>query len=148
MIKQKTLNLDVKQSNWLIGEKVMIGNKHSLRSLKAPGMAFRNHPVWGTDPQPAHMSGYTNDPLDNGGVHLNSGIPNHAFYLVAMTLGGYAWEKAGKIWYAAMCDKKTVKRDAKFADFKNATLVQAQKLFKTDAAVEKAVSDAWTSVGV
>jgi len=148
MIKQKTLNLGVAQSDWLIGENVMIGKQYALRSLKAPGTAYRNHPQLGTDPQPAHMSGYTNDPTDNGGVHLNSGIPNHAFYLACMKVGGFAWEKVGRIWYGAMCDKKTVPTTASFADFKNATIVQAQKLFKTDKSIEKAVTDAWTSVGV
>ena len=39
---------------------------------------------------------------DNGGVHINSGIPNHAFYLVATALGGSAWERAGLIWYRTL----------------------------------------------
>jgi len=30
---------------------------------------------------------------DNGGVHINSGIPNHAFYLAAIGIGGNAWER-------------------------------------------------------
>ena len=42
---------------------------------------------------------------DNGGVHINSGIPNHAFFLAATILGGFAWERAGKIWYAALTKK-------------------------------------------
>jgi Zn-dependent metalloprotease len=52
MIKQRYNNQDVKKSNWLIGEKVMIGPKYALRSLKAPGTAYINHPELGTDPQP------------------------------------------------------------------------------------------------
>jgi len=148
MIKQKALNQDVKTSDWLIGENVLLGDAYALRSLKAPGTAYRNHPELGNDPQPAHMSGYTNDPDDNGGVHLNSGIPNHAFYLAASELGGFAWEKAGKVWYAAMCDTRLVARDATFAAFKNATLVNAQNLFKSDKSVESAISNAWVSVGL
>src|SRR3712207_7845230 len=52
----------------------------ALRSMKAPGTA------WQGDRQLATMDGYVdlpddNDPVnDNGGVHINSGIPNHAFY--------------------------------------------------------------------
>ena len=42
---------------------------------------------------------------DNGGVHINSGIPNRAFYLAAVESGGYAWEKAGKIRYIALRDR-------------------------------------------
>ena len=41
---------------------------------------------------------------DWGGVHINSGIPNFAFYVAAFNMGGYAWEKAGRIWYAVLTD--------------------------------------------
>ena len=39
---------------------------------------------------------------DNGGVHINSGIPNKAFYLTATGIGGYAWEAPGHIWYESL----------------------------------------------
>ena len=42
---------------------------------------------------------------DDGGVHINSGIPNRAFYLAATEIGGYAWEKAGRIWYETLRDR-------------------------------------------
>ena len=54
----------------------------ALRSLKAPGTAYDDD-VLGKDPQPAHMDDYVQTRDDNGGVHINSGIPNHAFYLAA-----------------------------------------------------------------
>ena len=63
--------------------------------MKAPGTAY-DDAVLGKDPQPAHMDDYVHTTDDNGGVHINSGIPNHAFYLAATELGGYAWEKAGR----------------------------------------------------
>lgn len=148
MIKQKALNQDVHASDWLIGENVLIGKDYAIRSLKAPGTAYVNHPLLGTDPQPAHMKNYTNDPYDYGGVHLNSGIPNHAFYLAAVTIGGYAWEKAGKIWYAAMRDKERVKINATFAEFKEATLYHAREFFAEEPSIEKAVANAWNAVGV
>lgn len=72
--------------------------------MKAPGTAY-NDPLLGKDPQPAHMKDYQKMTDDNGGVHINSGIPNHAFYLVAMELGGYAWEKAGRIWHVTLRDR-------------------------------------------
>ena len=54
--------------------------------MKAPGTAY-DDPVLGKDPQPADMDGYVDlphdDQHDSGGVHINSGIPNHAFYLAA-----------------------------------------------------------------
>ena len=44
MIKQRVLNQDVKQSNWLIGENVLLGNKYALRSLKEPGNGLQKSP--------------------------------------------------------------------------------------------------------
>lgn len=148
MIKQRALNQDVTQSNWLIGENVLIGDQYALRSFKAPGTAYVNHPDLGTDPQSGNMTGYINDPNDNGGVHTNSGITNHAFYLAATAIGGFAWEKTGKIWYAALCDTERVKPNATFADFKNATIYHAQQLFADDASVATAITNAWATVGV
>ena len=51
----------------------------------------------------------------------NSGIPNHAFYLAAVEIGGYAWQKAGKIWYIALRDRLRAT-----ADFKRAAQVTMQ----------------------
>jgi len=105
--KQKAVDAD-----WLIGEGIFLPtlkNAVALRSMKAPGTAY-NNPKIGKDNQPSTMDGYVKLPNtgagDSGGVHTNSGIPNYAFYLVATQLGGYSWEKAGKIWYAALLDEK------------------------------------------
>jgi Zn-dependent metalloprotease len=91
MIKQKLYNQDVRKSNWLIGEKVMKGAKYAIRSIKAPGTGYLNHPELGNDPQPATMDKYVDLPNtqsgDWGGVHINSGIPNFAFYIAAYNWG-------------------------------------------------------------
>jgi hypothetical protein len=87
----------------------------ALRSMKAPGTAF-DDPTLGKDTQPGTMKGYVHTTQDNGGVHTNSGIPNHAFYLLATALGGFAWEKAGQIWYDTLTDK-SLKASANFAQF-------------------------------
>lgn len=112
--------------------------------MKAPGSAY-DDPVLGKDPQPNHMSHYVNTTSDNGGVHINSGIPNRAFYLSAVALGGYAWEKAGKIWYATLCDSR-LKSDAPFLDFAKLTADNAEKKFGAVAA--QAVVEAWKQVGI
>ncbi|SEB05402.1 Thermolysin metallopeptidase, catalytic domain [Pedobacter hartonius] len=148
MIKQKMLNQDVRTSDWLVGEHTLVGDEYAIRSLKAPGTAYVNHPDLGTDPQPANMSGYTDDPDDNGGVHLNSGIPNHAFYLAAFDVGGFSWEKVGQVWYRAMCNKNLVSTNATFADFKQATITEATSLFGATDQVTASVRNAWNSVGV
>jgi Zn-dependent metalloprotease len=49
MIKQRMKNQTAKESDWLIGENVLLGNNYALRSMKAPGTAFINHPELGTD---------------------------------------------------------------------------------------------------
>jgi Zn-dependent metalloprotease len=148
MIKQKFLNEDVNASNWLIGENILIGEEYAIRSFKAPGTAYVNHPVLGTDPQPNHMNGYYSDPNDNGGVHLNSGITNHAFYLAAVAAGGFSWETVGPVWYKAMCNKTLVPINATFADFKEATITEATALYGATNKITQAIEAAWNTVGV
>ena len=115
-----------------------------LRSMKAPGTAF-DDPVLGRDPQPATMAGFVRTSADNGGVHTNSGIPNHAFYLAATALGGHAWEKAGRVWYETLRDKR-LKRTATFRQFARYTASNASQLF---GRVERqAVIESWDAVGI
>jgi Zn-dependent metalloprotease len=87
-------------ADWLIGDEIMGPTLYgeALRSMRAPGTAYDN-PLMGKDPQPDHMKDYYTGPADNQGVHRNSGIPNKAFYLVAMEIGT---DKAAKIWYHAL----------------------------------------------
>jgi Zn-dependent metalloprotease len=144
-VKQWKLGQTVKKATWLIGEGLLApGVKGvAIRSMKAPGTAY-DDPRLGKDPQPAHMRDYVDTPDDNGGVHINSGIPNHAFYLAAIALGGSSWVKAGAIWYHALCN--TLSRTSDFAGAARATATSARILF--DAATEKVVRAAWAQVGV
>jgi Zn-dependent metalloprotease len=152
MIKQRLLNQDVKQSNWLIGENVLLGEKYSLRSLKEPGTAYKNHPEIGDDPQPATMDDFIKLPDtaagDWGGVHYNSGIPNHAFYVAAFNMGGFAWEKAGRIWYGALTDTANLTCNANFADMKKVTIKIASQLFGAKSLEVKSVKDGWDAAKV
>lgn len=152
MIKQRALNQDVNQSDWLIGENVLIGKEYALRSLKAPGTAYKNHPELGDDPQPATMDDFVKLPDtsagDWGGVHYNSGIPNFAFYVAAYNMGGYAWEKAGKIWYDALTDTANLKQNATFSDLRKITIKIAGHLFGAKSAEVKAVKDGWKAAKV
>jgi Zn-dependent metalloprotease len=151
MIKQKYNKQDVKKSNWLIGEKVLKGKKYALRSMKEPGNGYKNHPELGDDPQPATMDKYVNLPNTNagdwGGVHINSGIPNFAFYVTAYNMGGYSWEKAGRIWYAVLTDR-ALSQDAKFADVKRLTISHGEQLFGINSAEVKAVKQGWQEAKV
>ena len=151
MIKQRFNNQDVKKSNWLIGERVMIGLKYALRSMKAPGTGYVNHPELGTDPQPATMDKYQNLPNtqsgDWGGVHINSGIPNFAFYVAAFNMGGYSWEKAGRIWYAVLTDTK-LSQNATFEDVKNLSVTHSEIFFGINSPEVKAVKQGWAEAKV
>jgi len=100
VITQHHLGQDAGTADWLIGDEIMGPTLfgEALRSMKAPGTAYDN-PLLGKDPQPDHMNNYYAGPADNQGVHINSGIPNKAFYLVAMDIGT---PKAAKIWYHAL----------------------------------------------
>lgn len=99
----------------------------ALRSLKAPGTAY-DDPRLGRDPQPGSMDDYVRTQEDEGGVHINSGIPNRAFQLLAVELGGAAWERAGRIWYDAVTGPG-LHPDAGFADFARATPAAARARF-------------------
>jgi len=147
LVKQRTLNQTAAQADWLIGQGLLTPAVKgvALRSMKAPGTAY-DDPVLGKDPQPAAMSGYVQTTDDDGGVHINSGIPNHAFYLVAVAIGGFAWEKAGKIWYDALTNR--LRHDSDFADCAKQTAAAAAALFGAGGKEETAVRDAWKKVGV
>jgi len=143
MVKQHVLNQTSDQADWLIGQGLFSAkvNGRALRSMSDPGTAY-DDPVFGKDPQPADMSGYVVTDQDKGGVHINSGIPNRAFYLVASALGGYSWEKAGRIWYATLNDS-SLSSTSDFQAFAQATCGNA-----ADDTERAAVIDAWGTVGI
>jgi Zn-dependent metalloprotease len=147
LVKQRQLGQTAAQADWLIGQGLFTANVHgqALRSMKAPGTAY-DDPVLGKDPQPAHMRDYVNTLSDNGGVHINSGIPNHAFYVVATEIGGNAWEKAGRIWYIALRDKLGV--NSQFQDAARLTYETAGELFGSNSLEQQAVRKGWTEVGL
>lgn len=149
LVKQHSLHQTTAEADWLIGPELFEGTRlHgvALRSMKAPGTAF-DDPLLGKDPQPANMEHYVRTYDDNGGVHVNSGIPNHAFYLAATRLGGYAWEKAGLIWYETLRDSQ-VRPNTGFRRFARRTVANAAALFGSGSAERRAVVQAWSGVGI
>jgi Zn-dependent metalloprotease len=148
LVKQYHLGQTADQADWLIGQGMFVPSVKgvALRSMKAPGTAY-DDPNLGKDPQPAEMAHYVETENDNGGVHVNSGIPNHAFYLAATAIGGHAWEKAGRVWYDTLTSR-TVPSGADFATFASMTFATAGKLFGVKSTESDAVRDAWSAVGV
>ncbi|KUF20240.1 M4 family metallopeptidase [Streptomyces silvensis] len=147
LIKQYALGQTAADADWLIGAGLLAPRVtgKALRSMKEPGTAYDDD-VLGKDPQPATMDDYVRTGRDNGGVHINSGIPNHAFYLLAQALGGHAWERAGQIWYAVLTGGELA-QDASFTDFARLTVAAARAKYG-DGDELKAVVDAWAQVKV
>ncbi|MFF2629636.1 M4 family metallopeptidase [Kitasatospora griseola] len=150
LVKQYSLGQSADQADWLLGAGMLAPNlkAKALRSLAAPGTAYDDPQLSGKDRQKAHMDDYVELPLhlDNGGVHINSGIPNRAFHFAATAIGGNAWEKAGRIWYDAATGGKLA-ADASFADFAELTATVAEDLYGTGKELD-AVNNAWKAVGV
>lgn len=143
LVKQYKLQQSVDAADWLIGVDI-VGPTfpgRALRDMANPGTA------WERDPQPGHMDDFVVTMEDNGGVHINSGIPNKAFHTLAVGLGGYGWADAGAIWYEALLHYR-LQPDASFRSFARLTRVVARRMFGRDSAQAVAVRDAWRSVGV
>jgi Zn-dependent metalloprotease len=145
---QRTLGQSAADASWIIGSGLFTQNVNGvgIRSMKAPGTAY-NDPVLGKDPQPAHMDDYVTTLEDNGGVHINSGIPNRAFYQAAVGLGGFAWEQAGAIWYTALTDGRLGSQSS-FQEAANLTFTIAGELYGSGSAQQTAVVNGWNAVGI
>ncbi|TFB46305.1 M4 family metallopeptidase [Cryobacterium tagatosivorans] len=148
LVEQHAAGQGTAEASWLIGEGLFTDQVQglALRSMRAPGTAY-NDDVLGKDPQPDSMAGYIDTEDDNGGVHLNSGIPNRAFYLVAEALGGNAWEAPGQIWYDTLTGGN-LRRGVDFAGFARATQAAAATRFGAESREHTAVASAWHEVGL
>lgn len=149
-VKQWKKGQNAASADWLIGEGVLApGIKGvALRSMKDPGTAY-NDPQIGKDPQPGHMSQFVKladtEEDDWGGVHVNSGIPNRAFFLLATGIGGNAWEAPAHIWFEAL---KMASADTDFAAFAALTYQASARLFGANSSQQLQVAQAWNKVGV
>jgi Zn-dependent metalloprotease len=142
MFRQWRAQQDVEQADWLIGADIMgpaaVARGYAcLRDMAQPAA---KHCL---SPQPAHMRDY----VAGGDPHENSGIPNRAFQLCAMALGGQSWQRAGSLWYAALTHPKATP-SLGFSGFAKLTRLAAAALFATQPAVLQAVNAAWKGVGV
>jgi Zn-dependent metalloprotease len=150
LVKQWSLKQSAADADWLIGSEVFSPGieADALRSMKAPGTAYDNK-LFGKDPQPDHMNKFVHLPdteeSDNGGVHINSGIPNKAFYLTALGIGGYAWEAAGFIWYESL---RASSPKTGFQEFADTAYWKAGELFGAGGTEQQAVLSAWREVGI
>jgi Zn-dependent metalloprotease len=133
------------QADWLIGEDVITGG---LRSMADP-LAFGD---------PDHYSRRFTGTADGGGVHTNSSIPNHAFYLAiqggqnrtsglaVQGVGIANHEQVERAFYRAFT--QMLPQSATFALARAATVQAARDLYGAGSAPERAIAAAWTAVGV
>jgi thermolysin len=134
------------QADYLLGED--IARPGGIRSMSNPG-AFGD---------PDHYSRRRIGNEDNGFVHTNSGIPNQAFYLaieggtnrtsgIAVTgVGGANRDQIEKAFYRAFTFM--LPANATFSTARSATIQAARDLFGANSAAERAITQAWTAVGV
>lgn len=135
------------EADWLIGRGAFADGIQgtALRSLKAPGTAY-DDPHLGKDPQPFHMDHYVHATTDDGGVHINSGIPSHAFYQLACAFGGHAWEKAGQIWYGTL--QALQNPHASFHDFAAKSVEVAGWIYESGSLEVQHTRRSWKLVGI
>jgi len=146
LVRQYRKKQTAAKADWLIGKELLVPapTRTALRSMKNPGSAFKNDPDLGDDPQPKIYANRYTGSQDYGGVHINSGIPNHAFYLATTAVGGNAWEKTGRIWYKVMLN---LLPESTFADCAQECRSVALTMFP-GTSVPVAVDNAWQQVGL
>ncbi|WP_436325978.1 M4 family metallopeptidase [Brevibacterium sp. FAM 27836] len=148
LTQQHAAGQNAEDADWLIGAGIFTAEVtgRALRSMIEPGTAYDDD-VLGRDPQPAHMDDFVTTDSDNGGVHLNSGIPNRAFALAATNIGGPAWESAGQVWYSVLTGSEITKQ-TDFAGFAQLTIAEAADQFGAGSDVHDAVVAGWEAVGI
>jgi thermolysin len=134
------------QADYLMGEDVI--RPGGLRSMSDPG----------TFGDPDHYSKRFLGSADNGGVHINSGISNQAFYLaieggtnrtsgiLVQGVGGANREQIEKVFYRGFT--QLMPANSTFSVARAATIQAARDLYGANSAAERAVTAAWTAVGV
>jgi Zn-dependent metalloprotease len=141
-------------NTWLIAEEAYtpsIGGD-ALRHMNDPHAA--SNKGFTADDDPDHYTELYTGAADNGGVHINSGIANKAFYLLAKggthhlggSMTGIGADAAARIWFAALTSYMTSSTD--FAGAREATTLAAAALYGNGSTEQIAVARAWCLVGV
>jgi Zn-dependent metalloprotease len=142
MFRQWRAGHDVTQADWLIGSDIMGPTARErgftcLRDMANPAAAHC------LSPQPTRFSQYRPgmDP------HESSGIPNRAFHMAALAIGGRSWEKAGRVWYRALTGYPP-SPGMRMRAFAKRTREVAGAIYPDEPAVKAAIDAAWNAVGL
>jgi thermolysin len=134
------------RADYLVAEDVVTPG--GVRSMDNP-RAFND---------PDHYSQRFTGIEDNGGVHINSGIANQAYYLAVeggtnrtsglsvQGVGQANRDQMERVFYRAFT--QLMPSDSTFATARAATIQAARDLFGNNSPAERAVMQAWTAVGV
>lgn len=142
-------------NTWRIGEQCYTpanGTGDALRYMDDPHLAGNGGYTSNDDPD--HYSERYTGAEDNGGVHINSGIANKAFYLAAKggthhlgtTVTGMGADNAARVWYRALTTYMTTSTN--FSGARTATINAATDLFGASSTQVTAATNAWCAVGV
>jgi Zn-dependent metalloprotease len=140
---------------WQIGEQAYTPSiaGDALRHMNNPHLAANSG--FTADDDPDHYTERYTGTGDNGGVHINSGIPNHVFYLCSqggthhrsgVTVSGIGYSACERIWYRALTSYMT--SSTNFAGARTATLNAAAALYGSGSAQYNTVAQAWTACGI
>jgi thermolysin len=137
---------DVHRADYLCGEDAV--RPAGIRSMANPG-------AYG---HPDHYSIRFTGTTDNGGVHINSGISNHVFYLAVeggtnrtsgLSVQGVGAANRGQIesvFYRAVT--QLLPANATFSIARAASIQAARDIYGVNSAAERAITEAWTAAGV
>ena len=135
--------------DWVIAKNFVEG-RFPLRSFVNPGEAYDKCSIYQyRDAQVAHYAHRSMDASVNGGVHVNSGILNRAFYLFWKRIqprGGAPWQMAGTVWFQTIAHIKNGGQCKSMREFANLTVQAAVPL--QDPILAASLKDAWREVGV
>jgi thermolysin len=136
----------LRQADYAVGEDVI--RPGGIRNLANPAALG----------DPDHYSRRFTGPEDNGGVHLNATIPGHAFYLAieggtnrtsgqsVTGVGAGNREQMEKVFYRAFT--MLMPASSNFSTARAATIQAARDLYGGGSPAERAVTQAWSAVGV
>jgi Zn-dependent metalloprotease len=141
-------------NTWKLAEEAYTPNLagDALRYMDNPHQATEKG--FTPDDDPDHYSERYTGTADNGGVHINSGVSNKAFYLLAQggthhrggSMTGIGADQAARIWFVALTSYMT--STTNFASARTATQNAAGALYGAGSPQQLAVASAWCLVGV
>ncbi len=133
----------VDRDDWLIGEditKTTFSPSGALRDMANPhNQGDKTKAYW----QPAHVTEMYLGSEDNAGVHINSGIGNHAYYLYATSV---TKAKAEQVFHRALTEYLT--KTSQFIDWRIAVIQSAKDLYGATSQEAVKAADAFTAVGI